>query len=394
MASEALEEETDPFGPPMAEAAPPEPESFVEAARLKAAVQEELAAILASPSFYASKKSCEFLHYVVQVALDGRVDSLKERSIGLDLLGRDISYDPSSDATVRVRANEVRKRLRSFYSTQSPIHGYRIELLPGSYGPRFVREPDLQKPLAPANLEVPTEPREARTPKLPLTVLPLNIVGIMRPALIALFLCALFLRQEIKSGDPYHQFWDTRLQGKSAMLILSGEKTPEGPTPQTTVSNDIARAMLPIVWVAGRYNLQPLMDPQDTEENEQQAGLGGETATIRSAEATPPELEADKRLRYLISGQPGSFHLIDRSGSMLDTSAGEHAAVLTVLPEQPSVLWIAGTDWESIHKLAEIISGKDSFPSQLTRETEMGQAVQVLLKENGSPHLEIYTHQP
>src|SRR5580698_8691628 len=144
MAIEALEEAA-PLSLPATEVAPPEPESFVKAARLRAAVQEELAEILASPSFHTSKKSCEFLHYIVQVTLDGRLDSLKERSIGLDLLGRDVSYDPSSDATVRVRANEVRKRLRSYYSTQAPKSGYRIELLPGSYGPRFVPEPDSSK---------------------------------------------------------------------------------------------------------------------------------------------------------------------------------------------------------------------------------------------------------
>jgi hypothetical protein len=389
MASEALEV-TGPFGPPTAEVAPPEPESFVEAARLKAAVQEELAAILASPSFFASRKSCEFLHYIVQVTLDGRVDSLKERSIGLDLLGRDVSYDPSSDATVRVRANEVRKRLRSFYATQSPIHGYRIELLPGSYGPRFVRDPNPQKPQAPPIPEGLTELSEVRTPEQPLTVLPLNIVGIMRPALIALFICALFLRQQIKSGDPYHQFWDTRLQGKKVMLILAGDKTPG----QITALNNTARAILPIVWLAGRYNLQPLLGSQEMEEDDKQAGLGGESTTIRSTEATPPELEADKRLRYLISGKTGLFRLMDRSGSAPDKSTEEHAAVLTVLPEHPAVLWLAGTDWESINNLAEIISAKDSFPAQLTQETEMGKVVQVLLKGNLSPHLEIYTHQP
>lgn len=394
MASEALEE-TGPFGPPMAEVAPPEPESFVEAARLRMAVQEELAAILASPSFHTSKKSCEFLHYIVQVALDGRTDSLKERSIGLDLLGRDISYDPSSDATVRVRANEVRKRLRSFYATQSPQNGYRIELLPGSYGPRFVREPESRKPLVSVSLGISTDVHEARAPE-PLTVLPLNIVGIMRPALIALFLCGLFLRQQIKSGDPYHQFWDTRLQGKNAMLILTGEKAPPQITNQTAALEDegTARAMLPIVWLAGRYDLQPLMGSQETEEDDKQAGLGGETAIIHSTEATPPELEADKRLRYLISENAGTLHLIDRSGSTPDISTGAHAALLTILPEHPAVLWIAGTDRESIHTLSEIISSKDSFPSQLTHETEMGQVVQAVWKGNLSPHLEIYTHQP
>ena len=109
---------------------PSEPASFVDAARLQSAVKDELAAILASPSFSSSKKSCEFLRYIVQVTLDGRVDSLKERSIGLDLLGRDTSYDPSSDATVRVRANDVRKRLSSYYSTQPPGSGWRLSLTP------------------------------------------------------------------------------------------------------------------------------------------------------------------------------------------------------------------------------------------------------------------------
>jgi hypothetical protein len=394
MASEALVE-TGPFGPPMAEVAPPEPESFVEAARLRVAVQEELAAILASPSFHASRKSCEFLHYIVQVALDGRIDSLKERSIGLDLLGRDISYDPSSDATVRVRANEVRKRLRSFYATQSPQNGYRIELLPGSYGPRFVREPESRKPLVSVSLDISTEVHDARVPEQ-LTVLPLNIVGIMRPALIALFLCALFLRQQIKSGDPYHQFWDTRLQGKNAMLILTGENAPQQITTQAAAleGEGTARAILPIVWLAGRYDLQPSIGSQEMEANDKQAGLGGETAILHSAEATPPAFEADKRLRYLISRQTGAFHLMDRSDSKPDISAGDHAAVLTVFPEHPAVLWIAGTDWESTNKLAEIISSKDSFPSQLARETEMGQVVQAVWRSNPSPHLELYTHQP
>gem|GEM_PF-1426346 len=374
------------------DAAPPEPQSFVEAAILQATVQEELAAILASPSFRTSKKSSEFLSYVVQVALDGRIDSLKERSIGLDLLGRDISYDPSSDATVRVRANEVRKRLNTFYSTHSPRTGYRIELLPGSYGPRFVRDSNPQNPPSVASLEPRAELRETPVPGQRLAPLPLNAVGMMRPAFIALFICALFLRQQIQSGDPYHQFWDARLQGKSAM-IFAGDRAPN----QTAMSDDTARALLPIIWLAGRYDLKPLMGSQKDNNDDKQAGLGGDAVIVHSAEATPPEFEADKRLRYLVSGEPGSpgsLHLVDRLGLKQDALSMVPAAVLTVFPEHPAALWIAGTDWELINKLATRISSKNDFPPQLNEETQAGHVVQAVLSGGSSPHLEIYAHQP
>jgi hypothetical protein len=393
MAIEALEE-ADPLSLPVTEVAPPEPESFVEAARLRAAVQEELAKILASPSFHTSKKSCEFLHYIVQVTLDGRLDSLKERSIGLDLLGRDVSYDPSSDATVRVRANEVRKRLRSYYSTQSSKSGYRIELLPGSYGPRFVPEPDSSKTPPPAALEIAVKPQDTRPSEPRLTVLPLNIVVIMRPALIALFICALFLRQQMQSGDPYHQFWDARLQGKNVMLILNGDTASDQATPQTPLPDQIAQALLPMIWLAGRYDLKPLMSSQKTEGDDKQTDLSSEAVVIHSSETTSPEFAADKRLRYLLAGQAGSAHLVDRASSKSDHPATQHAAVLTLFPDHPDVLWIAGTDAESINKLTEVLSGKNNFPSQLTEETEMGQVVQAVWRGDLSPGLEIYAHQP
>ena len=83
---------------------PPIPKSFEDARLRSLEVEKELERICSAVHFRTSKRACEFLRYVVRVTLDGRVDSLKERSIGIDLLGRDTSYDPSSDAIVRVRA--------------------------------------------------------------------------------------------------------------------------------------------------------------------------------------------------------------------------------------------------------------------------------------------------
>src|SRR5947209_18136445 len=79
-------------------------------------VRQELNRIRASHEFHSSKRSQDFIRYVVEHTLDGHGDILKERTIGIDVFGRSTSYEPSDDATVRVKAGEVRKRLGSYYA--------------------------------------------------------------------------------------------------------------------------------------------------------------------------------------------------------------------------------------------------------------------------------------
>src|SRR5712692_10353068 len=83
----------------------------------EAAVRAALNRVLHSQGFRASRRSQDFLRYVVERTLDGQADTLKERTIGIDVFGRLSGYDPSDDATVRVKAGEVRKRLGHYYST-------------------------------------------------------------------------------------------------------------------------------------------------------------------------------------------------------------------------------------------------------------------------------------
>ena len=85
------------------------------ASELKAAVE----VICKSPPFRTSAKSCQFLRHIVQHTLEGNVDELKERLIGIVLLGRETTYDTGSDAGVRVRANDVRKRLAAIEAEES-----------------------------------------------------------------------------------------------------------------------------------------------------------------------------------------------------------------------------------------------------------------------------------
>lgn len=99
-------------------------------------IREELNRILHSHPFKSSKRSQHFLKHVVENALAGRTDAMKERTIGVAVFDRDPSYDTGEDATVRVAANEVRKRLAQYHG-ESPNRDVRIELPLGSYVPEF-----------------------------------------------------------------------------------------------------------------------------------------------------------------------------------------------------------------------------------------------------------------
>ncbi len=100
-------------------------------------IREELSRVLASHEFRSSKRSQEFLRYVIEHTLQGHADQLKERTIGIEVFGRSTDYDPSDDATVRVKAGEVRKRLGLYYSGEGAQDTVRIELPTGTYVPEF-----------------------------------------------------------------------------------------------------------------------------------------------------------------------------------------------------------------------------------------------------------------
>jgi hypothetical protein len=100
-------------------------------------VRSELDRVLASPEFRASKRCQDFLAFVVERTLAGLPDSLKERTIGIEVFGRPTSYDTSLDGIVRINASEVRKRLAIYYADPNKGPQYRIGLPVGSYVPVF-----------------------------------------------------------------------------------------------------------------------------------------------------------------------------------------------------------------------------------------------------------------
>lgn len=101
------------------------------------AVARELAGVIESEAFHSSRRCREFLQFIVERRLEGREDLLKERTIGVELYRRGPDYEPNSDAIVRVRATEVRKRLTQYYDHGGGSGALKIELPAGSYVPEF-----------------------------------------------------------------------------------------------------------------------------------------------------------------------------------------------------------------------------------------------------------------
>ncbi len=103
-------------------------------------VRQHLQEVLASTAFRGSHRSAQFLKHIVEQSIAGNFESLKERSIGIELFGRAPSYDTGEDAIVRVTASDVRKRLLQHYGTHGTNSEARFVLPLGSYVPEIRRD--------------------------------------------------------------------------------------------------------------------------------------------------------------------------------------------------------------------------------------------------------------
>jgi TolB-like protein/Tfp pilus assembly protein PilF len=148
-------------------------------------VRQHLKQVLASRAFTGSKRTQDFLQLIVGHALDGEVDSLRERMIGAEMFGRPINYDTGSDSVVRVKATEVRKRLAQFYLETEGRHKVRIEIPSGSYVPKFCFDPPetvaqpRQGSMQPAPVEHPAPAEDATVAPTPVT----HTNAVVRPSL-------------------------------------------------------------------------------------------------------------------------------------------------------------------------------------------------------------------
>jgi len=100
-------------------------------------VRERLDKVLASVAFAGAPRVQQFLRFVVEETLAGRVGDLKESVVAVHVFGRKGDFDSRSDSVVRVQATHLRKRLREYYRTEGLHDGMVIEFPPGAYVPTF-----------------------------------------------------------------------------------------------------------------------------------------------------------------------------------------------------------------------------------------------------------------
>ena len=104
---------------------------------LLAEIRDQLARILASPTFQSSARREALLRYLVEEALAGRADRLKGYTIGVDVFGLDETFDPKSNPFVRLEARRLRRDLDGYYATAGRGDPVRISVPKGAYVPLF-----------------------------------------------------------------------------------------------------------------------------------------------------------------------------------------------------------------------------------------------------------------
>src|SRR3984957_797678 len=102
-------------------------------------VRQQLRRILASKAFRQADRLQSFLSFIVKEVMAGRSDKLKEFLIGVEVFGKESSFDPRMDPLVRVQARRLRTRLDRYYREEGQNDEILIELPKGGYEPVFQR---------------------------------------------------------------------------------------------------------------------------------------------------------------------------------------------------------------------------------------------------------------
>ena len=98
-------------------------------------IRKALARVLDSPAFLRSPRLSRFLSFVVETALNGNEENLKEYTIGVEVFDRGSSFDPRVETIVRVEARRLRNQLNEYYGGAGREDAVRIEIPKGGYKP-------------------------------------------------------------------------------------------------------------------------------------------------------------------------------------------------------------------------------------------------------------------
>lgn len=102
-----------------------------------ALVRDQLGRILSSKTFAQVDRLKRFVSFIVGESVAGRSSELKEYVIGVQVFGKDPSFDPRTDPIVRVQARRLRTRLARYYRDEGNSDELIVDLPKGGYAPVF-----------------------------------------------------------------------------------------------------------------------------------------------------------------------------------------------------------------------------------------------------------------
>jgi hypothetical protein len=177
-------------------------------------IRRQLLLVLASPSFHGSKRCQQFLEYVCERSLAGEGAMLKERTIAIEVFGRQPQSDLGEDTIVRVGAREVRKRLAQYYvSPEGAGSDIRIDLPSGSYAPDFRYLAVVHEEPAVVTAPRPELPAAAWRRKSWQVAAGLTVVA------AATVFAILKLAAATPNAEAFQKFWDPVLRSSDPLLI-------------------------------------------------------------------------------------------------------------------------------------------------------------------------------
>ena len=198
------------------------PPNYAPGKQQKDSIVEQLDRLLAHPVFKNSKRCPIFLRHVVERTLQGETDHpLKERSIGIEVFGREAGYDTNHDPIVRTTAGEVRKRIAQYYHEPGHETEIRIELPPGSYVPEFFFPPGVS--------EEPSAVAHSRAPGAPVWLAPKWRVAMWCLAGLVLSLAIVFSGTALErsrlatSRAVLDEFWGPILNSSAPAILCIGQ---------------------------------------------------------------------------------------------------------------------------------------------------------------------------
>jgi hypothetical protein len=284
------------------------------------------------------------------------------------------------DAGVRVRANDVRKRLSTYNSSPDIAAEFTLDLPVGSYIPRFFRNVDALpnfsaiSELAPFSRAHEDSGQSQDVPSELDKIAPLSLRQLAAPSIVALFLCTICIRWQLAQAHPFVTFWQSVLQDHNAILYI--------PPVQVGGQQDVSMASMneaaPLLNLAGQFHARFTLTGNQTTP----ASPTDIFVSIGSATGTPMQ---DKD-RLVVEDTPTGREIIDRSVSRQHPALTEHAALLTIANGTQRSIRIDGTDDAAIGSLVQALCERDTFPEELADSLQSGTITQIVFPT--TPHAE------